>query len=200
VFPNRKSAIEIVFSDGRIIHAPRNYPFEAIAESLLDNVYARFGFDGNTIVDVGSSIGVFVVSQSKKTSRWFVFEPDAEIFPWLALNVRTNHLENSVVAYNSPVSSKEMALICDKVGQIDFLKIDCEGCEYGLLNWPELLFKRIHKIAAEVHLIGDKEPSKISSFLLQRNFEIQMVPGRGNTSYLYATRKTNQEGGQGNLG
>jgi len=41
-------------------------------------------------------------------------------------------------------------------GEIDVLKMDCEGCEFvSLSNTPISVLKKIHKIVLEYHLIGD---------------------------------------------
>src|SRR2546422_10506472 len=85
--PFRRRTLTIRFRKQYALLVPRNYVFEAVAETLLLNVY---GFEKGmrTVVDVGASIGDFVLLASKsKTAIVYAYEPNLEAFQYMKRNV-----------------------------------------------------------------------------------------------------------------
>jgi FkbM family methyltransferase len=77
-------------------------------------------------------------------------------------------------------------------GGCDFLKIDCEGCEYDLLlgSQPETL-ARVARISAETHESGaGRTAVALADFLAQNGFRVQRRPNpvHDYLAFLYAER------------
>lgn len=92
------------------------------------------------------------------------------------------------------VPAVDLAIIVDRLpgGRCDFLKIDCEGCEYDLLlsAAPETL-ARIARISAEVHAgPGDQSPVALANYLASNGFRVRRRsnPVHAELSFLYAER------------
>jgi hypothetical protein len=182
-------ALKIILRDGHSLSVPRGYLFEAIAETLILNAYEfpRFLL-GQTIVDVGASLGDFaLLVQASKPKRVYAIEPDFDIFKWLHLNVKGNDLK-TVSCYNEPLSKSLVASICDEEKSIDFLKIDCEGCEYELLDWSSDIFGRIRQIAMETHQINGHQPQELTDLLVREHFSVRENTPRNMGTYLFAQR------------
>ncbi len=64
-------------------------------------------------------------------------------------------------------------------GDIDFLKIDCEGCEYDILSGlSDNDFRRIKHIVLEYHDLDEKRNYKeLCKFLMCKGFEIKKTDG-----------------------
>jgi FkbM family methyltransferase len=74
-------------------------------------------------------------------------------------------------------------------GNIDFLKIDCEGCEYEVLSsLSDDDFRRIKNIVIEYHDLDDKRNCKeLCKFLSGKGFEVKKTDGF--YSMIYAKNK-----------
>ena len=73
----------------------------------------------------------------------------------------------------------------NKIGTINFLKIDCEGAEYDiLLNTPDSYLKRIDRIAAEHHRVKGHDVQELRRLLEKNGFEVVIE-----RFMLYAKRK-----------
>ncbi len=192
-FPIDQRALRICFRDGYTLHVPRSYIFQMIAETQLLNVYGfPLSLNGSTVIDVGASVGDFVLfAQRAPHAEVYAFEPDPQWFKWLSLNVNSNALER-VVVYNSPFSEAAMRSIFREKGKtvVDFMKIDCEGCEYELLNWSPNIFQKVNALAMETHIIPDHSPSELIGLLERQGFHVLQRANRGRGPYLFASRRT----------
>jgi FkbM family methyltransferase len=66
--------------------------------------------------------------------------------------------------------------LCESIsGPISFLKLDCEGSEYGILRSPAL--NRVQNIAAEFHSLGGGTPRQGLELLREQGFEIEAWHG-----------------------
>lgn len=78
-------------------------------------------------------------------------------------------------------------LIDNKIQKIDFMKMDCEGCEYALLKgWGQDLFDKIEEIVLEFH---DRGPEDLLSTLSKRGFVCRSVGKR--TGLIWAVKTSN---------
>lgn len=78
----------------------------------------------------------------------------------------------------------------NKIKNIDFLKVDCEGGEYDIfMRSPTSILKKIRKISMEYHNINEKMNGGIlKDFLEKCGFKIKIIPQGKKKGILYAVR------------
>jgi len=188
--PFQRRPILITFRNGETLLVPKNYLFEAIAETLLLNVY-RFNESSTprVVVDVGASIGDFVLFASRFGPRVYAYEPDSESFKFLRTNVLSNGRQ--VVLFNAPADRSTLDVILERYREpeIDFLKMDCEGCEYDLLlSCAVNTLSRIRAISIEVHRCKKGAPQQIVLSLKTMGFQVDLRERFGLGPYILAWR------------
>lgn len=130
--------------------------------------------EGDIVLDLGASIGIFTWAIMDKASRVYTVEPMIDLIPIIKENTKgypvtiINKLlsfENSEVEFTDPCINifepKTVKTINFKtllkennLDYIDFIKIDIEGSEYSLFrdeNMPFLL-NNVRNIVGEFHL------------------------------------------------
>lgn len=158
----------------------------AVAEVWRDDAYemTHAGFTG-TVVDVGANVGAFTVMAAKHGARRVhAWEPSPRAVELLTLNVKENDVADRVTIHEAALASHRGVAnlrgdgvtatttttdgdvlvlaegACDalgRLGDIELVKIDCEGAEYGIvdsLDWYVL--SRVEQIVMEYH--GPKMP------------------------------------------
>ncbi len=189
-----------------------------LREIFVDEDYTKnFGVEeGDTVVDIGAHIGSFTVLAARNAGKVYSFEPEEENFEIFEENVRRNDLENvdtrnkAVYATTGTEKLKKSGQtgtnsvrdegdqeietvsindVVDEVGEIQFLKVDCESSEADIFEaiTPENLVK-IQKIAMETH--STEKP--IIEKLEENGFEIDFVSHSSGTGILYATKNTGE--------
>jgi len=148
----------------------------------------------NIIVDVGANAGDFSIFLSKDAKKIFAFEPVPKIYDRLTENIKLNKIKHIIAYNFGIHAKKTTLKIevpkqdgCSKISvngnttiktitwddlykligspkAIDLLKIDCEGCEYSLLNNPNILYY-VKEIRMELHLFNSKDIEKSNLFL-----------------------------------
>lgn len=63
-----------------------------------------------TVIDIGTQIGTFAVTVSKKASKVYCYEPMPDNFGVLKRNIKVNKLDNKFEAFNLAVSDKKKKL------------------------------------------------------------------------------------------
>jgi len=117
------------------------------------------------VIDVGASIGGFSIPASRKAKHVYAIEPMTS--DMLKANILLNERENIDVldialgdgrttrlewlGESRNIETETLTAIKEICGGCDFLKIDCEGCEWDIK--PEEL-EGIRRIEMEVHKIG----------------------------------------------
>ena len=147
---------------------------------------------GDIVVDVGANIGMFTcLALDKGAKKVYAIEPNLELLKTTMYNATpqlVDNKENRLTPINCAISSREDLVryvhgdmsnqklkiksfksILEEynIDKIDFLKIDCEGGEYDILNAENLDFikKNVKHIAVEVHLDFHKEgPARYVEF------------------------------------
>jgi len=141
------------------------------------------------VVDVGASLGDFVLAvQSSRPRRVYAIEPDYVSYRWLLHNVTANGLRRVVVCYNQPFSGTLLSSICRRERVVDFLKMDCEGCEYELANMPKASLAKIERLAIETHEFNGHHPHELAAFLAENGFLVRQRLNWGRGNYLFARR------------
>src|SRR5207247_926670 len=104
-----------------------------LKEVLLDGQYeqGRGVRPGDTVIDIGAGIGDFAVVASKKAFRVFTFERDSKKARLVRRNLRLNNCRN-VHFSHSEARSLDQIFKENDIEWCDFLKVDCEGCEYAV--------------------------------------------------------------------
>ncbi|MDO8752056.1 MAG: FkbM family methyltransferase, partial [Candidatus Wolfebacteria bacterium] len=76
----------------------------------------------------------------------------------------------------------------NNIERIDFLKMDCEGAEYGILfNSSPKTIGMIQKISMEYHdMDNERNVNRLKTFLEQNEFTVTIAPH--GDSMLYAIR------------
>src|SRR5213592_1128629 len=139
--PIHRRDITVRFRNGIEVTVFKSYPYEALAETNLLDVYDADAMAGRVIVDVGASVGDSVLYFASKVqhARIYAFEPDINAFAYLKSNLASNsswlgkHVSH-LHLFNTGANANTLRRIFDEFQEvtIDFLKIDCEGCEYDL--------------------------------------------------------------------
>lgn len=170
-------------------------------EIFHDRIYERFFEveEGDVVVDMGASCGPFSVSiLDKKPKHIYALEPHPELFKTLQKNLRAPNTtclnygiadetgtfelpglwdEQGSAMWSGKGEAKTLTfddfLKFTRIEQIDFLKVDCEGCEYSVLNKQDWIMNNVKKIAGEFHFGGELRQS-FESFV--RGFLLKLKP------------------------
>jgi len=167
-----------------------------IKEVCLDKQYEMFVKLKKDwiVIDVGASIGDFAIQAAQKAKQVFAYEPDHVAVQLLKHNLKLNQV-NNVEIFLFPATSLNQIINTNKLNRCDFLKIDCEGCEYRLLNNSNSQsFKKIKRIMLEYHLFSSKyqrQFKELKQLLIRHQFEIIEKENsvHNNIGFLYAEKK-----------
>lgn len=161
-----KFTIYPVLMQYTLIEVTREYHFDDIRKSDI-------------VLDIGANIGAFSLLASKKAKHVYAVEPlYADI---LRENIRINNINNITVMElglgdgtkqkvafglrQKTIETIPLTKILQITGPCDFLKIDCEGCEWNINNSMEL--NGIRRIEAEIHNFDGKHPHYLFKSLLE---------------------------------
>lgn len=133
-------------------------------EIWTDNEYNRFDVGvkpGDTVVDLGASIGLFSqYALNEGARRVYAFETDPERCDYIKQNTRKSDVfVKQGYITGSPNLKTDLNLsgvlqLVD-VFNVDFMKVDIEGAEYGfILNAEDKDIQRVRKWAIELHAWG----------------------------------------------
>ena len=78
------------------------------------------------------------------------------------------------------------------IKHIDFLKMDCEGAEFGIImNTPKDYIRKINKISMEFHdNVDDYKHDFLVRILKDCDFKVEILwNGRSPFGYIYALRR-----------
>lgn len=160
-------------------------PMLQIFESVLDDYQFDDIRDSDTVLDIGANIGIFSLFASRKAKQVFAVEPlyANELRDNIALNGVNNisvleiglgfgseHIEFG--DKKALVNLIPLNAILKKVGKCDFLKIDCEGCEW-CVTVSEL--KGFRRIEGELHNFNKKRDyAKFMKMLDDAGFKYEL--------------------------
>ena len=114
---------------------------------------------------------------------------------------KNNEIGNSLFLKNKNMVEEKIDIISIEdilkkydLNSVDLLKLDCEGAEYDIiLNLPENILNKFHKIAMEVHSIENFTIHDIEKYLEKNNFNVKikylLTETEKNWPMLYAINK-----------
>lgn len=154
----------------------------------------------DVIVDVGAHIGSFCVPWAPQVAHIHAFEPFPENYDLLLENIALNNIEN-ITPYEMALSNMYgMANMGSKISplgggtgnifctencievpmntmdavirdQVDFIKLDCEGSEIGVLEGARNILSWYHPyIAGEMH--GRENLDGVLSILAEYDYQV----------------------------
>lgn len=84
------------------------------------------------------------------------------------------HLKTQTNAITAQVETLSLASFCknEHIDRIDYLKIDCEGAEFNILQSGESILQRVKKLVLECHPHGDNTVDSMIELLDRQNFEV----------------------------
>lgn len=167
-----------------------------LKETLIDQQYEKFYKikKNDLVIDIGAAIGDFSISVSKKAKKVIAYECDAERLMLMEKNIRLHQSKNIIVKNEQALSLNQ---ILTKIDQVDFLKVDCEGCEYQIFkNTSKKTYNKIKYLAMEAHLFDEKMQSDFSDLISEfkkNNFLIKIVDNQVHNyiCYLFAEKIKN---------
>jgi FkbM family methyltransferase len=135
--------------------------------NLKFNQYAISDKNGKTLLQIGRN--------SEKTGGGKILEAKANSPNYYA-DGKT--IEVDTITFKNFIKK-------NKIGQIDFLKVDCEGSEVFIFIEENTEFFRtnVHKIALEFH---NEKKDDITKFLSDAGYEVHVDNGKDNLGMLYA--------------
>lgn len=151
---------------------------EVILDQEYESSFVSVESSDRVIVDVGAGFGDFSITVAKRypSATVVAVEIDPTYLALLRKNIAENDVSN-IHVIDAPVSLFELV---KRYARIDFLKMDCEGCEYEMINDHSLpALKKIKKISMEYHECEKNRKEKIVDLLRQSGFTVDIVQTRG---------------------
>lgn len=178
-------------------------------EIFVEDVYRIRDLDltGKVVVDIGGYIGDSATAFALKGAEVYALEPSSKLFAFLKRNIANNGMEKRIHPYPVGLSNKAESLVFSRDGKeedrlelvegldfvlrelppnIEYLKLDCEGCEYHLLGDDRFLAHlQPKRIAMEFHL-GTQDLPEI---LGKAGYRVEVENGDKQVGYLYAEKQ-----------
>ena len=181
---------------GICVYNPRIYHLNSIFAEYYDDYYSDFNVDyGNrNIIDIGANAGDSALFFASKGAKVWGFEPVKEYFEMAKKNILLNEsLKDNIKIFNYGVSYKKGKISIDSMDSVssyiqdndayevevismddilnhvepDILKMDCEGCEFGIIEkcdlslFNELIFEYHSEIVGrDYRILVDKLESQ----------------------------------------
>lgn len=176
------------------------------------NDYKFFDIQEKDIVlDIGANIGAFSMFVSKYVKHVYAVEPIT--IDILKANIALNqtiqnppmNIINNITVLDiclgknreekvewlnkvRVMNGKSLSEIIEMCGgHVDFIKIDCEGCEWNIK--PDEL-KGVRRFEGEIHAVNDKNPKDFLKILDEARFTYKYeMDGNNVNMHIHATRK-----------
>jgi hypothetical protein len=126
-------------------------------EVIFDNHYQlhRAVRKGDIVIDIGACLGDFAIMVSHLAKTVYSYDIDPEVIAIMQKNLALNQVKN-VILNEEGVTSLAKVFKDRQLTHCDFLKIDCEGCEYPvLLGADQATLEAVGFITGEIHLYTD---------------------------------------------
>jgi hypothetical protein len=141
-------------------------------EIFLSKIYRKERLDNRIVIDVGASLGdSSLYFASLGASKVFGIEIDENRYNLALENIALNKMNEVISLSNEAASTASVTRLIDehRLSHV-FLKMDCEGCEYEIVNnLPGRIFESIDDIVMEYH----HNPRPIEMKLKQVGFNVK---------------------------
>jgi FkbM family methyltransferase len=192
----RNAFAEIFLADGYGLHRRRRGSFR-------------------TVLDIGANIGLFAVAARKyhRHTAIHAYEPNVALEPFLAVQLRVagatwfpeavgggaaqgrletyrgaSVLSRCVPDESGTVPIVPLATAVERMGKVDFAKIDCEGSEWAMLDEPEP-WQSIAELALEYHILDGHTEVEAVDRLDALGFAVLSVSRGPDCGVILATRR-----------
>lgn len=133
----------------------------------------------DVVIDIGAAIGDFSILAAQKAKKVIAYECNDERVSLMKKNLKINKVTNVLL---KDAKAKSLAQILKGIGQCNFLKIDCEGCEYDIFkNASARDLDKIEFIAMEAHQFNKKMKKQYQDLLTvlkKHKFKIEIIPNQ----------------------
>jgi hypothetical protein len=145
--------------------------------NIIDEIFVRKAYGADrlekrVVIDIGASLGdSSLYFASIGASKVYGFEVDPDRYDLAIQNIHINNLNDTICLFNQAARSDLVFKLIEenKLNHV-FLKLDCEGCEYEIIEkLPESIFDRIDDIVMEYH----RKPHPIESKLKKMGFKVR---------------------------
>ena len=183
---NKAEKKNIVYTPDGLQFVFLKVPFSYyLNEIFLERMYGGCDLNGRVVIDVGTYLAesaIYFVKQG--ASKVYGFEPDIENYNQGQENIRLNNMEGKIHIYNEEANYSSIKNLINQYSLKDiFLKIDCEGCEYEILeNADCLTFEKITDVVLEYH----RQPEPLMQKLIKLGFSVKRKK-----EIIYSSLKTN---------
>ncbi len=179
-----------------------------LREIFIEDVYRIRDLDltGKVVVDIGGYIGDTAIAFGAKGATVYVLEPSARLYSFIQRNIIENQQEFLIHAFPVGLSNKTETITCSHGGilndrielvdgidfvlskiptDIEYLKLDCEGCEYHLLGDDRFLAHlKPRRIVMEFH----HGLMELPQILENAGYRIEIIGGHKQVGYIYAEK------------
>lgn len=185
-----------------------------VVQHVLDGEYGDLDFRDKVVVDIGAHIGAFThIALEGGARQVHAFEPSRRNFEWLRRNCGTHpnallyplavgprgqskvflqtkrrdkpslhHTGEGGAAFEAT----DLDSILRMVGDVDLLKIDCEGSEYGILGSARRL-RQVQRIVGELHQFSEcHDPEALKERLREQGYAVRSRPGGSKLTQLFS--------------
>lgn len=170
-----------------------------IKEVIIDKHYERQYQiqSSDVVVDIGAAIGEFAIPASARAKRVLALECDENRLQLLERNVLNNSAKNVAIIRTA---AKSLDTVLASIARCDLLKVDCEGCEYGLFrNASSKTLAKVSHIAMEIHVFTPEMQTQYQQLrrkLTSNGFSLTEQPNEVHDYilYLYADKNADKRG------
>lgn len=169
-----------------------------------------------TVLDIGANVGLFGLAArcAFPDATIHSYEPNAMLAPYLVVQASVAKFEYFLEAVGSEGGTVSLAMNADSVltraveaasgdvprtafreairrmgGEVDFLKMDCEGAEWDIFNDRES-WRQVKHLAMEYHLFENKQTEqRVKACVEGLGFHILKFQPAGNSGLLTAMRR-----------
>lgn len=175
VFNPTKKIIDAKLRNGIVLHSLDREERGAMTEIFVKEIYNKYKRinDNDIVIDIGASTGDYCIYavKSAKNVKVFAFEQNIVKVNKALRNFRLNNVSN-VEIENAFADSKKLEALVEKIGRCDFLKVDCEGCEFKIFfSLKREVFEKIKYISMECHT-GSGNVTELINLLRENKYYV----------------------------